>query len=77
MWPVLVFTRLPGRRGLERISLEEGSVFFWTRTMSFSGGMLVEGREGSGVRWMGKRDSEGLGRPTLEDMAAIRADGAW
>lgn len=54
MCPVLVFTRFPGRRGLESIRLAEGSYFFWTRTMSFSGGVLVESREGSGVRWMKK-----------------------
>lgn len=54
MWPVLVFTRFPGRRGLESIRLAVASYFFWTRTMSFSGEVLVESREGSGVRWMKK-----------------------
>lgn len=47
--------------------------------MSFSRGMLVGVGEGSGVGAVDeeKGNSEGLGRPTLEDMAAISADGAW
>ena len=78
MWPTPVFTRFPGRRGVERILLAEGSIFFWMRTMSFSRGVSVEGREGSGVRWMRKgKFQRGLKGLTLEDIAAIRADSAW
>lgn len=73
MWPTPVFTRFPGRRGVERILLAEGSIFFWMRTMSSSRGVLVEGREGSGMR----KFQRGLEALTLEDIATIRAEGAW
>lgn len=56
IWPVVVFTRFPGRRGLERIRLEKGSDFFWTRTMSFSRGVSGECREIAGMRSIGNEE---------------------